>query len=83
MGPLEATIHNLTRAIEAKDKEGAQLSQFWIKSQNELVAWGKKSLEIDDNVQDLKMKLAVLERRKLVVQSIKKLKKVINYIFIE
>jgi hypothetical protein len=37
-GPLEATIHNLGKDIEAKGREGQELQRRWITRQTELVA---------------------------------------------
>jgi hypothetical protein len=37
-GPLEATIHNLGKDIEAKGREGQELQRRWINRQTELVA---------------------------------------------
>lgn len=44
-GPLEATIHSMSREVEAKTKEGQELQRRWINKQTELVAlqvcvWG-------------------------------------------
>ena len=69
MGPLEATIHNVTKLVAEKEKECAQLQQFWLRSQNELVSITKKSGELSDSSSDLKMRLAVLSRKKAVVNS--------------
>ncbi|KAJ3127462.1 Coiled-coil domain-containing protein 40 [Nowakowskiella sp. JEL0407] len=69
VGPLEATIHNLTKSVLSKEKECAQLQQFWLRAQNELVSLTKKSAELADETQDLRMKLTVLTRRKMVVNN--------------
>ncbi len=69
IGPLEATIRNLTNSIKAKEKECTQLSHYWLRAQNELVLITKKTSDIMDESQDLKMKLAVLTRKKMVVNS--------------
>lgn len=37
MGPLEATIHNLTNEIAKKTKENSELQYYWLRSQTELV----------------------------------------------
>lgn len=37
MGPLEATIHNLTREIGRKGTEGKELQRRWVGFQSELV----------------------------------------------
>ncbi|KAI9098134.1 hypothetical protein DFS34DRAFT_704117 [Phlyctochytrium arcticum] len=69
VGPLEATIHNLSKLIQAKEKECSQLSQFWLRSQNELVGMTKRTAEISDQTQDLRMRLTVLSRKKMVVNN--------------
>ncbi|KAJ3049688.1 Coiled-coil domain-containing protein 40 [Rhizophlyctis rosea] len=69
VGPLEATIHNLTKLVQAKEKECTQLSHFWLRAQNELVAMSKKSQDVADETQDLRMRLTVLTRKKMVVNN--------------
>ncbi|KAJ1554719.1 Coiled-coil domain-containing protein 40 [Nowakowskiella sp. JEL0078] len=69
MGPLEATIHNLGKCVTGKEKECGQLQQFWLRAQNELVTMTKKSMSLADETQDLKMKLTVLSRKRMVVNS--------------
>ncbi|KAJ3219217.1 Coiled-coil domain-containing protein 40 [Dinochytrium kinnereticum] len=69
MGPLEATIHNMTKLVAQKEKDCTQHQQFWLRSQNELVAVSKKSGELAEETSDLKMRLAVLSRRKAVVNN--------------
>lgn len=67
MGTLEATIHNLTKAIQQKDQECFELQRFWLRAQNEMVSMSIKSNEITDEIQNLKMRLTVLNRKKMVV----------------
>ncbi|KAI9355978.1 hypothetical protein DFJ73DRAFT_249949 [Zopfochytrium polystomum] len=69
MGPLEATIHNVTKLVQQKEKECTDLQQFWLRAQNELVAISKKSGELEEETSDLKMRLAVLSRKKAVLNS--------------
>ena len=71
VGPLEATIRNMTNSMKAKEKECTQLSQYWLRAQNELVTLAKSMAETTDEMQDLKMRHAVLTRKKMVVNSIK------------
>ena len=68
-GPLESIIKNLTRDINNKEKEGQQLQNFWLRAQNELVVLVKRCSEINDEIQSMKMKLNVLSRKKLVLDS--------------
>jgi coiled-coil domain-containing protein 40 len=69
MGPLEATIHNVTKLVVEKEKDCVQLQQFWLRSQNDLVSISKKSGQLQEEMANLKMKLAVLTRKKAVVNS--------------
>ncbi|KAJ3279438.1 Coiled-coil domain-containing protein 40 [Borealophlyctis nickersoniae] len=69
VGPLEATIHNLTKLVQTKEKECTQLSHFWLRAQNELVSMSKRSGEVADETQDLRMRLTVLSRKKMVVNN--------------
>ncbi|KAJ3014618.1 Coiled-coil domain-containing protein 40 [Thoreauomyces humboldtii] len=69
MGPLEATIHNLSKLVSQKEKECMHLSQFWLRSQNELVTLTKRTGEVADVTQELRMQLTVLNRKKMVVNS--------------
>ncbi|ORY39498.1 hypothetical protein BCR33DRAFT_719975 [Rhizoclosmatium globosum] len=69
MGPLEATIHNVTKLVDQKDKDCMQLQQFWMRAQNELVTTSKKSNALQEEMSDLKMRLSVLSRKKAVVNN--------------
>ena len=69
-GTLEATIRNMTNEIKAKEKECNELSHYWLKAQNELVAISKNIAETQEETQDLKMRLAVLERKRRVINGI-------------
>ncbi|KAJ3200819.1 Coiled-coil domain-containing protein 40 [Entophlyctis luteolus] len=69
MGPLEATIHNVSKLVEGKEADCLQLQQFWMRAQNELVATSKKSNCLQEEMTDLKMRLAVLSRKKAVVNN--------------
>ncbi|KAJ3331018.1 Coiled-coil domain-containing protein 40, partial [Blyttiomyces sp. JEL0837] len=69
MGPLEATIHNVTKLVQQKEKDCTELQQFWLKAQHELVTISKKSGELQEGTAELKMKLAVLSRKKAVVNT--------------
>ncbi|KAJ1511123.1 Coiled-coil domain-containing protein 40 [Coelomomyces lativittatus] len=64
LGPLEATIHNLTKLVNTKEKEGWELQQFWLKNQNELVQLAKKSSELSETLITMKMRLTILTRKK-------------------
>ena len=68
-GPLEATIRNLTNSIKAKENECNQLSQYWLRSQNELVNLTKEIADFVEETQDLKMRHTVLSRKKMIINS--------------
>jgi len=67
LGPLEATIHNLTKSLSSKEAECVKLQNFWLKSQGELVYIMKNLEEVGGDTEDLKMRAQVLNRRKIHV----------------
>jgi coiled-coil domain-containing protein 40 len=67
MGTLEATIYNFNKAIQQKEEECFELQRFWLRAQNEMVAMSMESNEITDVTQNLRMRLTVLNRKKMVV----------------
>ncbi|KAL7752512.1 Coiled-coil domain-containing protein 40 [Sorochytrium milnesiophthora] len=69
IGPLEATINNLTKLVHAKEKECSELQQFWLRSQNDLVAASRRFSEMTELIADLKMKLTVLSRKKIMLNA--------------
>jgi chromosome segregation ATPase len=69
MGPLEAMIHNLGKAIQAKESECLSLQQYWLRAQNELVGFEKLATNVSDEIQTLRMRLTVLDRKKMVMNS--------------
>jgi chromosome segregation ATPase len=64
LGPLEATIHNLTKSLASKERECWDLQQFWLRNQNELVVTLKRSNETAEHISTSKMKLTILNRKK-------------------
>ncbi|KAJ1563005.1 Coiled-coil domain-containing protein 40 [Cladochytrium tenue] len=69
MGPLEATIHNVTKLVQQKEKECMDLQQFWLRVQNELVSMSKKSGELQESTSELRLRLAVLSRKKALLNT--------------
>ncbi|KAI9179713.1 Coiled-coil domain-containing protein 40 [Blastocladiella emersonii ATCC 22665] len=67
IGPLEATIHNLTKSIAAKEKECWDLQQFWLRTQNELVVASKRASEMAEAIATLKMRHTILARKRAMV----------------
>ena len=69
MGPLEATIHNLTNEITKKQRECAELQYYWLRSQTELVTLNKELEKQSDVTQDMDRQLTVLHQKQLRIQS--------------
>jgi chromosome segregation ATPase len=69
MGSLEATIHSLTKSIQKRELECFQLQGFWLKIQNDMVQMSVKNNELTDQTQDLKMRLTILNRKKILADS--------------
>ncbi|ORZ41356.1 hypothetical protein BCR44DRAFT_1494866 [Catenaria anguillulae PL171] len=67
IGPLEATIHNLSKSIAAKEKECWDLQHFWLRTQNDLVAASKKASEMTEQISTLKMRHTILTRKRAMI----------------
>ncbi|KAH7832548.1 putative Coiled-coil domain-containing protein 40 [Monocercomonoides exilis] len=65
MGPLEATIHNLSKEIEKKKEECAELERNWMRLQMSLLSLMKQNDELDGSVRQLTAQETVLSQRKL------------------
>eukprot|EP00755_Sulcionema_specki_P007788 Sspe_Gene.39153::Locus_18892_Transcript_1_1_Confidence_1.000_Length_2814::g.39153::m.39153 len=65
VGPLEATINNLSKAITAKSAENDALQRDWIKSQTELVNTKTKASELGKAIAELKAQSTILSQKKL------------------
>ncbi|KAL9658466.1 hypothetical protein ABK040_006008 [Willaertia magna] len=64
VGPLEATINNLTKAIEAKERENEQVKKDWVRYQNELVRLMNRSDELSEEIKHIKSKYTILSQRR-------------------
>lgn len=64
VGPLEATISSLSKAITAKSNENEALQQEWIKLQTELVGCKSAMGEIDDAILDSQTKATILTQKR-------------------
>jgi chromosome segregation ATPase len=64
-GPLEATIHNLTKAIGAKAEECASMQRQWLTTQTNLVTMQNASNDKSDSISDLKAKETVLNQKRI------------------
>eukprot|EP00667_Euglena_gracilis_P002731 EG_transcript_2736 len=65
LGPLEATIHNLSKAITAKSNENDQLQRDWIRAQTELVTLKNNSSKLQDSILELNAQATILQQKKL------------------
>mmetsp|Transcript_13470 Transcript_13470/g.20409 ORF Transcript_13470/g.20409 Transcript_13470/m.20409 type:complete len:984 (+) Transcript_13470:157-3108(+) len=63
-GPLEATIRNLEKEIDAKTKENEQLNKNWIRNQSELVNIIMDVEKKVAQIKDLKSQITVLTQKK-------------------
>uniref|UniRef100_A0A7S4GCK9 Coiled-coil domain-containing protein 40 n=1 Tax=Eutreptiella gymnastica TaxID=73025 RepID=A0A7S4GCK9_9EUGL len=65
LGPLEATINNLSKAIAVKSTENDQLQRDWIKAQTELVNTKNYSSKLHDGILELKAQATILQQKKM------------------
>jgi chromosome segregation ATPase len=68
MGPLEATIHNLTNEISAKARACSELQYYWLRSQTELVNLNKEIEKQAEVIQDMERQVTVLSQKQLRIQ---------------
>lgn len=64
VGPLEATINSLSKAITAKSSENESLQQEWIRLQTELVTYKNTTNEINEAILDAQAKATILSQKK-------------------
>jgi chromosome segregation ATPase len=64
-GPLEATIHNLTKAIATKSEECAAMQRQWLNKQTELVSMQNEATSKSENISDLKAQQTVLNQKRV------------------
>ncbi|KAG5495021.1 hypothetical protein JKF63_02073 [Porcisia hertigi] len=64
VGPLEATINSLTRAIASKSSENESLQQEWIRLQTELVNYKSTMNNINEVILDAQTKATILAQKK-------------------
>ncbi|KAF6257749.1 hypothetical protein COO60DRAFT_1639651 [Scenedesmus sp. NREL 46B-D3] len=63
-GPLEATIHNMGKDIEAKGREGQELQRRWITRQTELVALQAENNGLTEALARYKAEVTVLTQKR-------------------
>ena len=64
VGPLEATINNLSKAITAKSVENDSLQRDWIRSQTELVTTKTRASELGKAIQELRAQSTILSQKR-------------------
>eukprot|EP00899_Mesostigma_viride_P013156 jgi/Mesvir1/21841/Mv04224-RA.1 len=64
LGPLEATIVNVTREIAAKGKESKEQQRAWVRFQTELVSLQAENNALAERVQRLKAEHTVLTQKR-------------------
>ena len=68
MGPLEATVHNLTNEISKRQRDCAELQYYWLRSQTELVNLNKEIERQSEVTSDMERQLTVLHQKQLRIQ---------------
>jgi chromosome segregation ATPase len=66
---LELIIKNISREISNKEQESQNAQRSWLKFQAELLEKTSKSSAIAEDIENNQMKLSVLKRKKLVLES--------------
>jgi chromosome segregation ATPase len=64
VGPLEATINNLSKCITQKSAENDQLQHEWIKLQTELVNGKNYNNQLSDVIQELRAQCTILSQKR-------------------
>lgn len=64
VGPLEATISSLSKAIATKSAENEALQQEWIKLQTELVSCKNTINGVNDTILDAQAKVTILTQKR-------------------
>lgn len=69
-GPLEATIHNLSKSIQGAKAECTRLQNYWLRQQRTLVNNEKAAAEQATTLAELRAQLTVLQQKKLRLDSV-------------
>eukprot|EP01063_Lacrimia_lanifica_P035963 TRINITY_DN699_c0_g1_i1.p1 TRINITY_DN699_c0_g1~~TRINITY_DN699_c0_g1_i1.p1 ORF type:complete len:897 (+),score=492.25 TRINITY_DN699_c0_g1_i1:69-2759(+) len=69
VGPLEATINNLSKSITAKSVENDSLQRDWIRAQTELVSTKTKAAELGKAIQERKAQSTILTQKRIRLTS--------------
>mmetsp|Transcript_35276 Transcript_35276/g.80594 ORF Transcript_35276/g.80594 Transcript_35276/m.80594 type:complete len:891 (-) Transcript_35276:276-2948(-) len=65
VGPLEATIRNLGREIDALKRECGELQRLWMTSQTDLVQLQNEAVNVSEKVSEMNSSQAVLNQKRL------------------
>ncbi|KAA6384894.1 MAG: putative flagellar-associated protein 172 [Streblomastix strix] len=65
MGPLEATIYNLSREIEKKKEQCSEMERNWMRQQMSLLALIKTNDHLEGEISDTQAEHTVLSQKKL------------------
>ncbi|XP_070579736.1 coiled-coil domain-containing protein 40-like [Ptychodera flava] len=69
LGPLEQEINALTKSIDQRSQEIADLQQFWLRQQNELVKLTKEKDSQETEVGTMKKALTILHQKKYRIEN--------------
>jgi len=64
LGPMEATIKNMNKEVEQKEKENKELQRRWVNWQTELVTMVNENNELTEKTQRLKQEKTLLTARR-------------------
>lgn len=67
-GPLEATIHNLSKEIIGKVKETQELQKDWIRAQTQLVQVAAETQQQESKVEELQARETILNQKRLRIR---------------
>eukprot|EP00003_Mantamonas_plastica_P019718 TRINITY_DN3204_c0_g1_i9.p1 TRINITY_DN3204_c0_g1~~TRINITY_DN3204_c0_g1_i9.p1 ORF type:complete len:428 (-),score=182.15 TRINITY_DN3204_c0_g1_i9:420-1703(-) len=65
LGPLEATIHNLTKSIQEKRQECQDMQHTWLKRQTDLVSLTQEINDKHETIQQLRSQITILTQRRV------------------
>jgi coiled-coil domain-containing protein 40 len=68
LGPLEATIKNLSKEILQHTKQNAHMQKEWIRRQTEMVKLVSETNQLQDNHKELTSRQVLLEQKRLRVE---------------
>lgn len=68
LGPLEAEVASLTKSIDTRTQDIADLQQFWLRQQLELVKMSKDKNNQQREVDNMKKALTILHMKKMRIE---------------